>query len=245
VSDNYQPIAKALEKVRHDCAIDGELVAIDAHGISHFQLLQNALRATTNLQYCVFDLMALDGKDLRGLPLVDRKKRLQAVLPKDPLLIYSEHWPEHGKKLFKEASSRGLEGIMAKRAASKYFSGTRSKDWLKIKTGKRQEVVIAGFTAHAGRGRILGPGAGPPRRQSVALYRPCRHRLFARRARRAARQAYEVAHVGVTIRRPREGRGGHDLGEAAARRRGQVHGVDVGRRDAPSGVPRVARGQAR
>jgi bifunctional non-homologous end joining protein LigD len=147
VSDNYQPIAKALEKVRHDCAIDGELVAIDAHGISHFQLLQNALRATTNLQYCVFDLMALDGKDLRGLPLVDRKKRLQAVLPKDPLLIYSEHWPEHGKKLFKEASSRGLEGIMAKRAASKYFSGTRSKDWLKIKTGKRQEVVIAGFTA--------------------------------------------------------------------------------------------------
>jgi bifunctional non-homologous end joining protein LigD len=147
VSDNYKPIAKALEKVRHDCVIDGELVAFDAHGISRFQLLQNALRAETNLHYCVFDLMALGGKDLRGLPLVDRKARLRAVLPKDSLLIYSEHWPEHGRKLFKEASSRGLEGIMAKRATSKYLSGTRTKDWLKIKTGRRQEAVIAGFTA--------------------------------------------------------------------------------------------------
>lgn len=147
VSDNYKPIAKALEKIRHDCVIDGELVAFDAHGISRFQLLQNALRTTTNLHYCVFDLMALDGKDLRSLPLVERKERLQAILPKHPLLIYSEHWPERGNKLFKEAEKRGLEGIMAKRAASKYLSGARTKDWLKIKTGKRQEAVIAGFTA--------------------------------------------------------------------------------------------------
>jgi|SRR5581483_1002133 len=150
VSDSCKPIAKALEKARRDCVIDGELVAFDAHGISRFQLLQNALRTTTNLHYCVFDLMALDGKDLRGLPLVDRKERLRTVLPEDPLLIYSEHWPEHGKKLFKEASSRGLEGIMAKRAKSKYLSGTRTKDGLKIKTGKRQEAVITGFTAPRG-----------------------------------------------------------------------------------------------
>ena len=75
---------------------------------------------------------------MRALPLVDRKPRLKAVLPKDPLLIYSEHWPEHGKKLL-GLSSRGLEGIMAKRAASKYLSGARTKDWLKIKTDKRQE----------------------------------------------------------------------------------------------------------
>jgi ATP-dependent DNA ligase len=86
---------------QHDCVIDGELVAFDAHGISRFQLLQNALRTTTNLHYCVFDLMALDCKDLRTLPLIDRKERLQAILPKDPLLIYSEHWAERGKKLFK------------------------------------------------------------------------------------------------------------------------------------------------
>jgi bifunctional non-homologous end joining protein LigD len=63
VSDNYKPIARELEKVRHDCVIDGELVAFDAKGISRFQLLQNALRTTTNLHFCAFDLMFLVGED--------------------------------------------------------------------------------------------------------------------------------------------------------------------------------------
>jgi bifunctional non-homologous end joining protein LigD len=147
VSDNYKPIAKALEKTKKDAVIDGELVALDEHGISRFQLLQNALNTTARLHYCVFDVMFEDAKDLRGLPLLERKKRLKTLLPKDPLLIYSEHWPEHGKRLFKEAEHQGLEGIMAKRADSRYLSGARSKDWLKIKTVKRQEVVIVGFTA--------------------------------------------------------------------------------------------------
>jgi len=147
VSDNYMPVAKALEKVKKDAAIDGELVAIDERGISRFQLLQNALNTAANLRYCVFDLMFLDGKDLRGLPLVERKERLRALLPKDKLLIYSGHLPEHGKRYFKEAEKAGLEGIIAKRADSRYLSGARSKDWLKIKTAKRQEAVIVGFTA--------------------------------------------------------------------------------------------------
>jgi bifunctional non-homologous end joining protein LigD len=147
VSDNYKPVAKALEKVRHDAVIDGELVAFDAHGVSRFQMLQNALRTTTNLHYCAFDLMFLDGQDLRGRPLVERKDRLKAILPREPLIIYSEHWPQHGKRLFREAQKQGLEGIMAKRAQSKYLSGARTKDWLKIKTVRRQEVVIVGFTA--------------------------------------------------------------------------------------------------
>jgi bifunctional non-homologous end joining protein LigD len=145
--DNYKLVAKALEKTKKDAVIDGELVALDEHGVSRFQLLQNALNTTAHLHYCVFDVMFLDGEDLRGLSLVERKKRLKAQLPKDPLLIYSEHWPEHGKRLFKEAEQQGLEGIMAKRAQSRYLSGARSKDWLKIKAGKRQEAVIVGFTA--------------------------------------------------------------------------------------------------
>jgi len=74
-------------------------------------------------------------------------QRLRTLLPKDPLLIYSEHLPEHGKRFFKAAQKAGLEGIMAKRAQSRYLSGARSKDWLKIKTSRRQEVVIVGFTA--------------------------------------------------------------------------------------------------
>ena len=147
VSDNYMPIAKALEKVRSDAVIDGELVVIDEHGISRFQLLQNALNTAANLRYCVFDVMFMDGKDLRGLPLLERKERLRALLPKDPLLIYSEHLPEHGKRYFREAQKAGLEGIIAKRAQSRYLSGARSRDWLKVKTARRQEAVVVGFTA--------------------------------------------------------------------------------------------------
>jgi bifunctional non-homologous end joining protein LigD len=150
VSARYKLIAEALAQVGQDSVIDGELVALDKRGVSHFQLLQNALRSLTNLHYCMFDLMFLKGKDLRDLPLLERKARLEALLPKHPLLIYSEHWPERGKKLFKQAQKLGLEGIMAKRAASQYHSGERTRDWLKIKTARRQEVVIAGFTAPQG-----------------------------------------------------------------------------------------------
>lgn len=147
VSDNYVPIAKALENIRHEAVIDGELVALDKNGISRFQLLQNALRTTANLRYCIFDLMALDGEDMRRLSLTERKQRLKPILPKDRLLSFSGHRWTHGTQYFKEAENQGLEGIMAKRAESRYLSGERSTDWLKIKTVKRQEVVIVGFTA--------------------------------------------------------------------------------------------------
>ena len=147
VSDNYMPVAKALEKIRHRAVIDGELVALDENGISRFQLLQNALRTTADLRYCIFDLMAVDGEDMRELPLTERKKRLKQILPKHRLLSFSEHQRAHGKRYFKEAERQGLEGVIAKRADSRYLSGTRSTDWLKIKTVKRQEAVIAGFTA--------------------------------------------------------------------------------------------------
>src|SRR5919109_4635517 len=91
VSANYMPIAKALEKIKHDAVIDGELVALDAHGISRFQLLQNALRTKANLRFCLFDIMFLDGEDLRGLALVKRKERLKRIVPKVTLLAYSGH----------------------------------------------------------------------------------------------------------------------------------------------------------
>jgi bifunctional non-homologous end joining protein LigD len=65
----------------------------------------------------------------------------------DPLLSFSEHYPEHGIERFKAAETEGLEGIMAKRASSTYRSGERSTDWLKIKTARRQEAAIVGFTA--------------------------------------------------------------------------------------------------
>ena len=147
ISHNYIEVAKALEGVKGDAVIDGELVALDKSGVSHFQFLQNALRNKAKLQYRAFDLMFQDGEDLRGLPLTERKKRLKAILPKHKLVAYSRHRLASGVKFFEEAERKGLEGIMAKRADSKYLSGARTDNWLKIKTSKRQEVVIAGFTA--------------------------------------------------------------------------------------------------
>jgi len=147
ISHNYIEVAKALEGVNGDAVIDGELVAIDKDGISHFQLLQNALRHKAKLLYCAFDLMFLNGEDFRGLTLLERKKRLKDILPRHKLIAFSRHRNASGMKLFEEAERKGLEGIMAKRAASTYRSGARTDDWLKIKTSKRQEAVIVGFTA--------------------------------------------------------------------------------------------------
>jgi bifunctional non-homologous end joining protein LigD len=147
ISHSYIEVAKALEGVKGDAVIDGELVALDMNGVSHFQLLQNALRSEAKLQYCAFDLMFHNGEDLRGLTLLERKERLNSILPRHKLIAFSRHRKKSGNKFFEEAERKGLEGIMAKRADSTYLSGGRTTDWLKIKTSKRQEVVIAGFTA--------------------------------------------------------------------------------------------------
>jgi bifunctional non-homologous end joining protein LigD len=146
ISRSYMEVAKALEGVKGDAVIDGELVAIGKDGVSHFQLLQNALRHEAKLLYCAFDLMFENAADLRKQPLLARKKRLKAILPRNKLIAFV-HRKGHGTTFFAEAERKGLEGIMAKRADSAYASGSRTPDWLKIKTAKRQEVVIAGFTA--------------------------------------------------------------------------------------------------
>jgi bifunctional non-homologous end joining protein LigD len=147
ISHSYIEVARALEGVKGDAVIDGELVALDKDGVSHFQLLQNALRHEAKLLYCAFDIMFYERQDLRELPLLDRKRRLKKILPRHKLIAFSRHRKRFGMKFFDEAERLGLEGIMAKRADSTYVSGGRSADWLKIKTSKRQEVVIAGFTA--------------------------------------------------------------------------------------------------
>jgi bifunctional non-homologous end joining protein LigD len=147
ISNNYIEVAKALEGVKADAVIDGELVALDKKGVSHFQLLQNALRHEAKLLYCAFDLMFCDGEDLRKLTLLERKARLKEILPGHKLIAFSRHRKAEGTKFFKQAERKGLEGIMAMRSGSQYLSGARTDNWLKIKTSKRQEVVVTGFTA--------------------------------------------------------------------------------------------------
>jgi len=147
VTADYPAIAAALAACRQPMVVDGELVALDAEGRARFQLLQQAKREGARLRYCVFDLIFLDGRDLRGLPLIERKKRLKAALPRSNALVFSAHIAGAGIAAFRAAQEAHLEGVMGKRADSLYQSGRRSPNWVKIKTGLRQEAVIVGFTA--------------------------------------------------------------------------------------------------
>ena len=146
VTKAYPSIATALAKSRHRAVFDGELVALDGKGRSRFQLLQNARRGRPRLRYCAFDLLFLDGKDVRRLPLLERKRLLRSVLPKNASIRFSRHVRRRGVSAFRAAERRGLEGIVGKRAQSFYQSGRRTRDWVKIKTVRRQEAVIVGFT---------------------------------------------------------------------------------------------------
>lgn len=147
VSSKYPSICGVLSKIKGFAVIDGELVALDAHGRSRFQLLQNAEREKVHLMYCAFDLLYRGDEDLRGRPLIERKEMLETLLPKNPLLQYSAHVWGDGIAAFRRAARAGEEGVMAKLASSLYYSGQRTRDWLKVKASLGQEVVIVGFTA--------------------------------------------------------------------------------------------------
>ncbi|HCF70653.1 MAG TPA: DNA ligase D, partial [Syntrophomonas sp.] len=117
-------------------------------GRTDFQALQNCMKnpQVKNLTYIVFDLLALDGTDLRGHRLIDRKETLAAMLQDAPKnLHYSQHVRGNGRENFHVACEAGMEGIIGKKADSIY-SPTRNGDWIKLKCEKRQEFVIGGYT---------------------------------------------------------------------------------------------------
>jgi bifunctional non-homologous end joining protein LigD len=145
--ERYAPIANALKKISEDVVVDGEIVSLDENGYSRFQYLQNWQNDPQGtLVYYVFDLLWIDGYDITPLPLIERKKILQQIIPVDDTIRYSDHIEKDGKDFFATAEKNGLEGIIAKNKNSVYQINSRSRDWLKIKTSLRQEVVIAGFT---------------------------------------------------------------------------------------------------
>lgn len=148
----YSALVSELGKLSTNLILDGEVVVEDSKGKSRFQWLQhfdeNPGRGT--LKYYVFDILYFNGFDLRPLPLLMRKKILKALLPKSKTIIYSEHLQKQGLKALGSADASGQEGIIAKKISSKYYSGKRSKDWLKIKLTQQQEMVIGGFTEPSG-----------------------------------------------------------------------------------------------
>lgn len=147
-------IAEELKSLPGHFLLDGEAVVLDSQGRSQFQLLQNN---EGKAYYYVFDILFLNGKDLRPLPLFKRKEILTVLLKKAalPHIRLSEHRETYGKKFFKEALKKGLEGIIAKKADSPY-QAKRTRNWLKIKTTLRQEMVIGGFTKPKGHRSHLG-----------------------------------------------------------------------------------------
>ncbi len=146
-TETYKPVTEALSALQFKAVFDGEIVAVDQKGMAVFQSLQNWQNTPVHLRYYIFDLIWMNGYDLTGLPLLDRKKILKAILPEDDDVIkYSDHIERKGKEFFEAAIAQGLEGIMAKKSESTYRLNTRSPEWLKIKGNLRQEVIIAGYT---------------------------------------------------------------------------------------------------
>jgi bifunctional non-homologous end joining protein LigD len=144
LSGRFPAVARALPGVRaREAVLDGEVVALDVHGVSHFQDLQ---ASSARPCYAVFDLLWQDGEDLRSKPIEERRGLLQKVLAGAPHEVEATRVVEGPvERALARARRAGWEGIVAKRAGSRYRGG-RSRDWLKVKMAANQELAIAGYT---------------------------------------------------------------------------------------------------
>ncbi|MEA5024183.1 Multifunctional non-homologous end joining protein LigD [bioreactor metagenome] len=149
-TERFQDVAASLADWAEGRAmiLDGEMAITNPEGKTDFQALQNYLKKpqAKNLTYILFDLLALDGEDFRGHPLIHRKETLAELLEDAPQnLHYSRHVRGKGQESLRAACEAGMEGIIGKKADALY-SGTRNGDWIKLKCDKRQEFVIVGYT---------------------------------------------------------------------------------------------------
>jgi bifunctional non-homologous end joining protein LigD len=167
ITKRYPEIKEALKRLSVErFVIDGEIVALDERGQPSFQRLQARMHLSNprDIQHAMgaapvegifFDCLALEGHDLRSLALLERKEILKRFLPALGRARYSDHVETAGKEFFEAASERRLEGIVAKKANSRYTGG-RSRDWVKIKCQRRQEFVIGGYTDPQGERGYFG-----------------------------------------------------------------------------------------
>lgn len=154
LAPRFPGIVRALEKVVvPEAVIDGEIIALDAEGNARFELMQNT---AGRLRFVAFDLLWLDGEDLRERRLEARRDLLESVLAQaDPNVMLAERMPEELTDALSEARRRGLEGVIGKRLGSPYRGG-RSRDWLKHKVRRSQEVAIVGWLPMKGEARMVG-----------------------------------------------------------------------------------------
>jgi bifunctional non-homologous end joining protein LigD len=150
LSERFAVVARALERgVRTpDCVLDGEVCALDEQGRSSFSVMQ---QGSGPLVYYAFDVLEVDGEPVIDLPLTERRRRLATVLDSRGDTIRLSEVFDDGEALFAAAKEQGLEGVIAKKADSRYQPGRRTGDWLKVKTHQEQEFIVAGYTKGKGR----------------------------------------------------------------------------------------------
>ena len=160
-TDKFGPLVEAIAALDLPaCLIDGEIVATGKDGNPDFSTLQQVLKrghgsqaAGDALGFHAFDLLTLDGEDLTGLPNIERKERLEALLASaPPPVFYADHVIGAGEKLFETMCDAGQEGIISKRIDAPYRH-SRSKGWVKVKCTRRQEFVVVGYSESSARGR--------------------------------------------------------------------------------------------
>jgi bifunctional non-homologous end joining protein LigD len=158
-TDRFKDLASALATLPcQNALLDGEAVHMAADGTMSFHALQNALSTgkKQDLHFWVFDLLFLNGEDVRDKPLLERKALLKELLKTPPRLIhFSDHFEASGTQVLHQACSASLEGIISKRADDAYHSG-RGESWLKSKCIKEQELVIGGYTTQPKHPGALG-----------------------------------------------------------------------------------------
>lgn len=156
---DFPEVVRAIRKLRASSAVlDGEVVVLDEQGVSRFQLLQQLGASRRGLVYFAFDVLALDGEDLRKRPLEERKRILLGLVGKGAGVIrYNAHTDSDGGKVFASACDLGAEGIISKRRDGIYRSGARSADWQKIKCIKRLRGAPAPQAAKKTESRLVFP----------------------------------------------------------------------------------------
>ncbi|MEO6455813.1 MAG: DNA ligase D [Ginsengibacter sp.] len=146
-NEKFYPVYEALKSWKINAVVDGEIIVTNDKGIPDFSSLQAwRSEADGHLAFYLFDILWLDGVDLMNLTLTDRREILRSVIPRSGIIKLSENFEATGQEFFALADKMGLEGIMAKKPTSFYTPDLRTKDWVKIKTEKRQEMVIGGYT---------------------------------------------------------------------------------------------------
>ncbi len=159
MTDKFPEVTQALQEMDlPNCILDGEIVALDDQGRSSFQMLQAYELGQEQPPLCfyTFDLISLKGRSQRGLPLLERKERLQRLLKKSDVVRYSASLEGDAATLLKQVSKLRLEGLIGKKADSTYEPGRRNGQWIKLKLNTEQEVVIGGYTPPGGSRRYFG-----------------------------------------------------------------------------------------